>query len=32
LRREKCSSYCRGNFFLAVGCNISLFPLFPNYF
>ena len=31
LRREKCSSYCRGNFFPAVGCYISLFTLFPNY-
>jgi hypothetical protein len=31
LRREKSSSYFRGNFFPAVGCYISLFPLFPYY-
>jgi hypothetical protein len=31
LRREKCPSYCRGNFFLAAGCYIFLFPLFPYY-
>ncbi len=31
LRREKCSSYCRGNFFPAVGCYISLFLLFPYF-
>jgi hypothetical protein len=31
LRREKFFSNCRGNFFLAVGCYISLFPLFPYY-
>ena len=29
LRREKYSSFCRGNFFLSVECYISLFPLFP---
>ncbi len=31
LRRVKCSSYCRHNFFLAIECHISLFPLFPYY-
>ncbi len=29
LRREKYSSFCRGNFLLSVDCSISLFPLFP---
>ncbi len=29
LRREKYSSFCRGNFLLSVECYISLFPLFP---
>ncbi len=29
LRREKYSSFCRGNFFLSVECYISLIPLFP---
>jgi hypothetical protein len=32
LRREKYSSFCRGNFFLSVECYISLFPLFPYKF
>ncbi len=31
LRWEKCSSYCRGYFFLAAGCYISLLPLFLYY-
>ncbi len=30
-REEKCSSYCRGNFFLDFECYIPLFPLFPYY-
>jgi hypothetical protein len=30
--REKCSSYCRGYFFLAAGCCISLFPQFSIIF
>jgi hypothetical protein len=29
LRREKYSSFCRGNFFLSVECYISYFPYFP---
>jgi hypothetical protein len=32
LKREKCSSYCRSNFFLGVGCFISLIPLFSIIF
>jgi hypothetical protein len=29
LRREKYSSFCRGNFFLSVECYIPYFPSFP---
>jgi hypothetical protein len=29
VRRKKCSSYCRGNFFLDVECYISRFALVP---
>jgi hypothetical protein len=29
LRREKYSSFCRGNFFLSVECFFPYFPYFP---
>jgi hypothetical protein len=32
LRREKCSSFCRGNFFLSVECIFPYFPYFPIIF
>jgi hypothetical protein len=31
LKREKYSSFCRGNFFLSVESYISLFPYFPYF-
>jgi hypothetical protein len=32
MRREKCSSSCRVNFFLAVECIFPYFPYFPIIF